>query len=123
MANLAGFDPASLAEAAGLDDLDRVLVRPAPAWMRRLWRGDVGAMTLPWGIFVRSDLLGGNRVDLARLVSHELVHVRQWQQMGIRRFLTRYLSDYWRARRQGHSHQVAYEMISLEKEAREISGV
>ncbi len=80
-------------------------------------------MTLPWGIFVRSDLLGGDRVALAKLLSHELVHVRQWQKMGTVRFLFRYLGEYWRARRQGHSHQIAYEMISLEKEAREISGV
>lgn len=79
-------------------------------------------MTLPWAIFVRGDVLGGDRVALAKLVQHELVHVRQWQEMGPWRFLTRYLSDYWRLRNRGLGPQEAYEGISLEREAREIAG-
>ena len=79
-------------------------------------------MTLPWAIYVRSEVLGGDSVRLARLVSHELVHVRQWQDLGTLKFLRRYLSDYLRGRRKGLSHSQAYLAISLETEARQISG-
>jgi hypothetical protein len=79
-------------------------------------------MTLPWAIYVRKDVLGGDSSRLARLVGHELVHVRQWQQLGTVRFLRRYLADYLRGRRAGLDHNRAYLAISLEMEARDISG-
>jgi hypothetical protein len=79
-------------------------------------------MTLPWAIYVRRDVLVGDSLRLAGLVSHELVHVRQWQELGTLRFLKRYLSDYLRGRRKGLGHNQAYLAISLEREAREISG-
>lgn len=79
-------------------------------------------MTLPWAIYIRRDVLGGDAPVLARLVSHELVHVRQWHQLGTLTFLRRYLGDYWRGRRRGLGHTQAYLAISLEQEAREISG-
>ena len=79
-------------------------------------------MTLPWAIYIRRDMLGGDAPVLARLVSHELVHVRQWHQLGTLKFLRCYLGDYWRGRRRGLDHTQAYMAISLEQEAREISG-
>ena len=79
-------------------------------------------MTLPWAIYVRTEVLGGDSSHLSRLIEHELVHVSQWQRLGVARFLKRYLSDYLRGRRQGLSHNQAYLAISLESEAREISG-
>ena len=78
-------------------------------------------MTLPWGIYVRRDLLAGDRTALAQLVRHELVHVRQWQEMGLGKFLIRYLAEYLRHRSQGLGHQRAYEEISFEREARQLS--
>ena len=79
-------------------------------------------MTVPWAIYVRPDVLGGDSVRLARLVNHELVHVRQWQQLGTIPFLRIYLGDYFKGRRKGLGHNQAYLAISLEKEAREVSG-
>ena len=79
-------------------------------------------MTLPWAIYVRPDVLGGDSVRLAQLVNHELVHVRQWHQLGVTRFLLRYFTDYVRGRRAGLGHQKAYLAISLEEEARRLSG-
>ena len=79
-------------------------------------------MTLPWAIYVRRDVLGGDVSRLSNLIEHELVHVRQWQQLGTIRFLRQYVRDYLRGRRQGFDHTQAYLAISLEKEAREISG-
>ena len=122
VARLGGADPVEIGNRIGLGDIDRVAIRPAPKWMARAWRGDVAAMTVPWAIYVRRDVLGGDSSRLARLVSHELVHVRQWQQLGTIRFLRVYLGDYFKGRRIGFGHNQAYLDISLEKEARDLSG-
>jgi len=77
----------------------------------------VGAMTLGRVILLRRD----QRDDDA-LLAHELVHVRQWRELGAGRFLWRYLGAYARGRAAGLSHQRAYEAIPLEVEARELAG-
>jgi len=79
-------------------------------------------MTLPFGIFVKPSALAGDRLQLARTIEHELVHVRQWQTHGIWRFLRRYLGEYLRGRRKGLGHDEAYRAISFEVEARLIAG-
>ena len=119
---LGGTDPESLVAELGLNDPDRVPIRHAPKWITWTWRGDVAAMTLPWGIYVRTDVLGGESSRLSGLIRHELVHVSQWQWLGVRRFLGRYLGEYLKGRRRGLNHNQAYLAISLEKEARDISG-
>jgi hypothetical protein len=118
----AGVDPAAVCTACGLDDPDRTLVRPAPKWLARAWRGPVGAMTVPWAIYVRPDLLEGDKAVLARLLQHELVHVRQWSEHGAIGFLSRYLRAYISNRRKGLCHLDAYKAIPLEEEARRIAG-
>ena len=122
VSRLGGADPDELRSRIGISDLDRIPIRPVPKWMARLWRKDLAAMTLPRAIYIRSDVLAGDASRLARLVGHELVHTRQWEDLGASKFLKQYLGDYLRARRRGLSHQRAYLAISLEKEAREISG-
>lgn len=117
----AGLDPAVVAGACGIADVDQVPIRPAPRLMRRLWVGPVWAMTLPWAIYVDPSRVSDPR--LARIVFHELVHVRQWRQLGAMRFLGRYLADYVRARVGGASHEAAYRGIRYEVEARTIAGV
>ncbi len=117
----AGFDPEEVRRSLALVDLDRVPVRPAPRWMRRIWVGDVGAMTLPWGIFVDPDLLGTDPPRVAPVILHELVHVRQWGEEGAARFLGGYLGAYLRARLRGRSHRSAYEGIPAEREARAVT--
>ncbi len=77
----------------------------------------VAAMTLGRVILLRRD----HRRDTA-LLAHELVHVRQWRELGAPRFLWRYLGSYTRGRASGLSHQQAYEAIPLEVEARELAG-
>ncbi|MGQ0849964.1 MAG: hypothetical protein ACT4OP_12810 [Actinomycetota bacterium] len=104
----------------GLIDFDRVAVRPAPSWLVRAWRGDIAAMTTPWAIYVRRQALSGDAIRLAALLLHELVHVRQWQELGTVRFLRRYLADYWRGRRAGLGHDAAYRDIPFEREARQV---
>ena len=77
----------------------------------------VGAMTLGRIILVRR----GHAHDAA-LLAHELVHVRQWRELGAVRFLWRYLGAYARGRSAGLGHQRAYEAIPLEVEARTLAG-
>jgi len=93
-------------------DLDRARLATVPA----LTPGIAG-MTLGRWILLRR----GHEHDTG-LIAHELVHVRQWRELGAVRFLSRYLGAYTRARRRGLGHQDAYEAIPLEAEARAVAG-
>ena len=77
----------------------------------------VAAMTLGRLILLRRD----HAADDA-LVAHELVHVRQWRELGAARFLWRYLGAYARGRAAGLGHHRAYGEIPLEVEARHLAG-
>ncbi len=77
----------------------------------------IAGMTLGRWVLVRR----GHEHD-RDLIAHELVHVRQWRQLGAARFLVRYLGAYVGGRRRGLGHQAAYEAIPLEAEARAPAG-
>jgi hypothetical protein len=77
----------------------------------------VAAMTFGPVILLRRD----HRHDTA-LLAHELVHVRQWRELGAPRFLWRYLGAYLRGRWSGLNHDAAYRAIPLEVEARDLAG-
>ena len=77
----------------------------------------IAAMTVGRFVFVRR----GNEASVG-LIAHELVHVEQWRELGVAKFLTRYLRDYLHGRRAGLDHWAAYHAISLEDEARLRSG-
>jgi hypothetical protein len=55
----------------------------------------------------------------ARLLRHEEEHVRQWRDLGVRRFLRIYLGSYLAWRWRGFGHRAAYRLIPLEVEAEE----
>lgn len=55
--------------------------------------------------------------DSERLLRHELVHVRQWRELGVVGFLVRYVGAYLRWRLVGYPHWAAYRRIPLEVEA------
>jgi len=76
----------------------------------------IAGMTLGRWVLVRR----GHEHDRG-LIAHELVHVRQWRELGALRFLVRYLGAYMRSRWRGLSHQAAYEAIPLEVEARALA--
>jgi hypothetical protein len=80
-------------------------------------------MTLGSTIYVHPRLLEGDPRVLAYLLAHEVVHVRQWRQLGKTRFLRRYLGEYLANRRRGLSHDRAYRAISFEEEARRLSAL
>ncbi len=70
------------------------------------------AITLARLIIVRR-----GAADDERLMRHELVHVRQWRELGVCRFLVQYLGAYFRGRWAGYGHQEAYRRIPLEVQA------
>ncbi len=96
-------------------------VMSAPRLMRRVWGRDTGAMTLGTRIFVDPIVLERGGRELNALLMHELVHARQWQEMGSRRFLASYLRQYLVARVTGASHRSAYLAIEAEVEARALA--
>ncbi len=67
------------------------------------------AITIPGLICVRRQY-----ADDATLMRHELVHVRQWRELGFVGFLARYLGSYLRSRLRGYGHWGAYRRIPLE---------
>jgi hypothetical protein len=77
----------------------------------------ISGMTFGRWILVRR----GHERDEA-LLAHELVHVRQWRELGAVRFLAGNLVAYLRGRRRGLHHREAYEAIPHECEARTIAG-
>jgi hypothetical protein len=70
------------------------------------------ATTLGPLIMMRERSLGNER-----LLRHELVHVRQWRELGVTGFLRRYLGAYVSWRLRAHPHWAAYRRIPLEIEA------
>jgi hypothetical protein len=65
-------------------------------------------------------LLRGDRIDhrASALLAHELVHVRQFAEMGAFRFFSAYLGAYVKNLRATKNHRQAYLDIPLEQEAR-----
>ena len=77
----------------------------------------VAGMTVGHWVLLRR----GHEHDLG-LLAHELVHVRQWRELGAVRFLWRYLGSYARGRLRGLRHRDAYAAIPFEREARVTAG-
>lgn len=53
----------------------------------------------------------------AKLRRHEMVHIQQYEQLGVVGFFIQYFSEYISYRIDGQGHWEAYRNISLEKEA------
>jgi hypothetical protein len=98
-------------------DPDQVVVRSAPRLMRRFWVQGISAMTIRNRIFIDPEAMTA-RHGPGILLVHELIHVRQWEQLGVVRFLWRYLTAYLHGRMKGMGHRSAYLAIPLEVEAR-----
>ena len=82
-----------------------------PWWLRPFLHRRTIAITLGRRIYVAE----GHASDA--LLRHELVHVRQAGELGVLRFLWRYVAAYLRNRRRGMRHDEAYRAISFEAEA------
>jgi hypothetical protein len=89
--------------------------------MKRFWGKGIRAMTLRRTIFVDPAFLSESQGRSGVLLVHELVHVRQWHDLGVLRFLWRYMGGYLRGRLSGLGHREAYLGIELEVEARRLA--
>lgn len=116
-----GYDGDALRVHLAPVDPDEINVYPAASALRRLWRPGIKGVTHWRWVLVEPDFMRGDRDKLARLVIHELVHVRQYRDTGYVAFTFRYLSEYWRARLRGTEPRQAYLDISAEVEAREVT--
>lgn len=102
------------AEAAG-----GVLRAGFPAWLAPVLARGTIAITLGRRIYLGEQLVRGAESEVASIVAHELVHVRQFARHGTARFAWRYLRDYIRNRRRGMTAFAAYQAIPFEVEARD----
>lgn len=82
-----------------------------PWWLRLFLHRHTIAITLGRRIYLAAE----HATDA--LLRHELVHVRQVGELGLPRFLWRYIAEYLRNRRCGMAHDEAYRAISFEAEA------
>jgi hypothetical protein len=82
-----------------------------PWWLRPILMRGVVAITIGRRIWVRSAPVEET------LLRHELTHVRQMSDVGLPRFVGRYLYEYVRNRLSGMSGDAAYRNISFEREA------
>ena len=72
-------------------------------------------MTIGRFVFLTSDI---DRSGGRELLAHELVHVRQYAELGVVAFLLRYIRDYLVGLRRLKNHRQAYLAIPAERAAR-----
>ncbi|HEX3579076.1 MAG TPA: hypothetical protein VHY33_10975 [Thermoanaerobaculia bacterium] len=82
-----------------------------PWWLRPFLHRRTIAITFGKRVYIAA----GCATDA--LIRHELAHVRQAGELGVPRFLWRYVAEYVRNRRRGMAHDDAYRAISFEVEA------
>ncbi len=107
--------------AVELNSYDHVAVSVARAVRIRVFAllpPGYSGMTLGRLILLRRD---DDRSGGCKLLAHELVHVQQFAQIGVTRFLSSYLREYLSNLVRLKSHAQAYRAISFEVEAREIA--
>ncbi len=104
-------------EIAAYDVLPEELarrVRIVRGWVPSGYQG----MALGRSIYVKRAIpTDGN----SRLLAHELVHVRQWSELGAVGFPLRYLTDFLRGLVQTRRWNAAYRSLPLEREARQVA--
>lgn len=69
------------------------------------------------GIVIYPFILFASKFPDEKIDNHERIHMEQIQRDGALMFYGRYFYEYFRSRRRGLSHDLAYRAISYEKEA------
>ncbi len=85
----------------------RVVLAPVP--------GPYRGMALGRFVFIDRDIATDGS---STLLAHELVHVRQWSELGVVGFTIRYLSQFVTGLAKTRSWNAAYRQIEVEREAR-----
>jgi hypothetical protein len=91
-----------------------IVPSPLPRLARLLLPRNVVAITLGHRIWIAREL---PPAEMEVLLRHEMMHVRQMEQLGVPRFLWHYVGEYVRNRLRGMDHDAAYRAISFEREA------
>ena len=104
-------------------DPSQVRIRVGPIWFRSLWGRRIAAIALPWGVYVRPDIMARLRSGTepwcnAQLIVHELFHIEQWRRFGGPLLVIRYFTDYLVGLLRLRSHWEAYRGVRTEVEAR-----
>ncbi len=88
-------------------------------FLMRLWDAPPAAVTLGRTVFVPDAAYFArlSPLEQAALLAHEAVHIEQWRQLGARRFVWRYLREYFRTRLEGIPTHHLQRGIDLEREA------
>lgn len=102
-------------EVAGYDLVPAEIARRARVQRVPVLAPGTAGMTLGRLILLRRD---DDRTGRRTLLAHELVHVEQYDRLGVARFLWHYLRAYGSNLRRLRSHRRAYEAIPFEAEAR-----
>ena len=102
-------------------DPDTIKVLPASRWLRSLWKPGIRGVTQGRWVFIDPDMFNTTPERLAKLVIHELVHVRQFADRGYVPFMARYVFENVRGRLSGKTARQAYLDITAEREAREVA--
>ena len=105
-------------ELAAYDVLPRALAERARIVRVPALAPRSSGVTIGRFVFVTSDEVhDGTR----KLLAHELVHVRQWHELGVFWFLVRYLASYTHQLMRLRKHRKAYRAIVLEVEAYDLA--
>ncbi len=105
----------SAAELVAYDVIPEQLARRVRVLSIPALPGRYAAITLGKLIFVARDIAEDGTSEL---LAHELVHVGQWTNDGVIRFIGKYLSHFASGLRQHRSWHQAYRGILAEVEAR-----
>ena len=105
-------------ELAAYDHIPVELARRVVLWELPRVPGQFAGITLG-----RHVLTSGrkDRTGRSMLIAHELVHVRQWAELGVIGFAARYLAGFVAGLRAERRWMPAYRAIPAEVEARELA--
>jgi hypothetical protein len=118
-----GYDTDALRRRIAPVNPEDINIWPASTSVQRLWRSGIRGVTFGRLVFIDVEVFRGDPDRLARLVIHELVHIRQFVAVGYLRFMTTYLKEYWMGRMGGKSPREAYLDIAFEREARDLTAL
>ena len=76
-----GLDTPHLRARIAPIDPDSVGFWPAAPMLRKLWRPGIRAVTLWRWVLVDPELMRGDKLRLARVIIHEMVHLRQFAEL------------------------------------------
>lgn len=106
-------------EVQAFDHITRGLAERVRLVRTNLLPPAADGMTVGRFVFMRDDHIEHRATTL---LAHELVHVRQFAEMGMIRFLASYFGAYAKNLVQSRNHRQAYLDIPLEIEARREAG-